>query len=120
MKLIILPNVIYPNIGLSLRQSIINFSTLDVLVSASTGPMHICAALKVPTISLFCPLPACSPKLWGPLGNNSEIILPEENYCSTVCPGDPHICNFGGKGGIDNEKVYQKVKLFLTKRGLTN
>jgi ADP-heptose:LPS heptosyltransferase len=108
-------NVIYPNVGLSLRESIINFSTLDVLISASTGPMHICAALKVSTISLFCPLPACSPKLWGPLGNKSEIILPEENYCSTVCPGDPHICDFSGTGGIDNEKVYQKVKSFLTK-----
>ena len=113
-------NVLYPNIGLSLRQSIINFSALDLLVSASTGPMHICAALKVPTVSLFCPLPACSPKLWGPLGNSSEIILPEENYCSTVCPGDPHICDFSGPGGIDSEKVYQRVKLFLTKRGLTN
>jgi ADP-heptose:LPS heptosyltransferase len=106
-------DVIYPNVSLSLRESIINFSTLDVLVSASTGPMHICAALKVPTISMFCPLPACSPKLWRPLGNNSEIILPEENYCSTVCPGDPHICDFNGKGGIDSEKVYQKVKSFM-------
>jgi ADP-heptose:LPS heptosyltransferase len=108
-------NVTYPNVGLSLRESIINFSTLDVLISASTGPMHICAALKVPTISMFCPLPACSPKLWGPLGNKSEIILPEENYCSTVCPGDPHICDFSGTGGIDSEKVYKKVKSFLTK-----
>ena len=108
-------NVIYPNIGLSLRESIINFSTLDVLISASTGPMHICAALKVPTISMFCPLPACSPKLWGPLGNKSEIILPEENYCQTVCPGDPHICNFSGKGGIDSEKVFERVKSILNK-----
>jgi ADP-heptose:LPS heptosyltransferase len=106
-------DVIYPNISLSLRESIINFSTLDVLVSASTGPMQICAALKVPTISMFCPLPACSPKLWGPLGNKSEIILPEENYCSTVCPGDPHICDFSGKGGIDSEKVYQRIKSFM-------
>jgi ADP-heptose:LPS heptosyltransferase len=107
--------VIYPNVELSLRESIINFNTLDILISASTGPMHICAALKVPTISMFCPLPACSPKLWGPLGNKSEIILPEEKYCSTVCPGDPHICDFSGTGGIDSEKVYQKVKSFLTK-----
>ncbi|MEJ2104011.1 MAG: glycosyltransferase family 9 protein [Ignavibacteriaceae bacterium] len=106
--------VICPNIGLKLRESIINFSTLDVLVSASTGPMHICAALKIPTISLFCPLPACSPKLWGPIGNKSEIILPEENYCSTICPGDPHICNFSGEGGIDSEKVFQQVKNFLS------
>jgi len=105
--------VIYPNIGLSLRGSIINFSALDVLISASTGPMHICAALKVSTISMFCPLPACSPKLWGPIGNKSEIILPEENYCSTVCPGDPHICDFSGKGGIDSEKVFERVKSFI-------
>lgn len=107
--------VFYPNIDLPLRESIINFSALDLLVSASTGPMHICAALKVPTISLFCPLPACSPKLWGPLGNKSEIILPEENYCSTVCPGDPHICDFNGKGGIDSEKIFDRVKSMLNK-----
>jgi ADP-heptose:LPS heptosyltransferase len=107
-------NALYPNIGLPLRESIINFSTLDVLVSASTGPMHICSALKVPTISMFCPLPACSPKLWGPLGNKSEIILPEENYCSTVCLGDPHICDFSGKGGIDSEKVFNRIKSFLS------
>lgn len=105
--------VIYPNIGLSLRESTLNFSTLDVLVSASTGPMHICSALKVPTVSMFCPLPACSPKLWGPLGNKSEIILPEENYCSTVCPGDPHICDFSGIGGIDSEIVYHRIKTFM-------
>ena len=108
-------NALYPNIGSTLRKSIINFSTLDVLISASTGPMHICAALKIPTISMFCPLPACSPKLWGPLGNKSEIILPEENYCSTVCPGDPHICDFSGKGGIDSEKVFERVKSILNK-----
>ena len=106
-------DVAYPNIDLSLRESIINFSTLDVLISASTGPMHICAALKVPTISMFCPLTACSPKLWGPLGNKSEIILPEEKYCLTVCPGDPHICDFSGKGGIDSQIVYERVKNFI-------
>jgi len=109
--------IIYPNIGLPLRESIINFATIDVLISASTGPMHICAALKVPTISMFCPLPACSPKLWGPLGNKSEIILPRENYCSTVCPGDPHICNFSGEGGIDSQIVYDRFKYFISSTG---
>ena len=108
-------NVLYPNVGRTLRDSIINFSVLDILVSASTGPMHICAALKVSTISLFCPLPACSPKLWGPLGNKSEIILPEESYCSNVCPGDPHICDFSGDGGIDHEKIFERVISFITK-----
>lgn len=110
----------YPNIGSSLRNSIINFSVLDVLISSSTGPMHICAALKVPTISMFCPLPACSPKLWGPLGNNSEIILPEENYCSTKCPGDPHICDFSGEGGINADRVYERILSFAEHRRKQN
>lgn len=103
----------YPNVSLTLRESIINFGALDLLVSASTGPMHICAALKIPTISMFCPLPVCSPKLWGPLGNKSEIIQPEENYCSTVCPGDPHVCDFSGEGGIDSEKIFERIKSFM-------
>lgn len=107
--------VIYLNIGLSLREAIINYNTLDILISASTGPMHICAALKVSTISLFCPLTACSPELWGPLGNVSEIILPEKNYCDSICPGDPHICDFSGEGGINSKTVYKRVKSFLIK-----
>jgi len=108
-------DIVYPNTGLSLRGSIVNFSALDVLISASTGPMHICAALKVATISLFCPLTACSPKLWGPLGNKSEIVLPEKNYCAIVCPGDPHVCDFSGQGGIDSEMVIKRLNSFITK-----
>lgn len=103
----------YINEGKPLRESIVNFSTLDVLVSASTGPMHICAALNVKTLSLFCPLTACSPKLWGPLGNQSVVILPRENYCSNVCPGDPHICDFSGNGGINSRVIYERLKQFI-------
>jgi heptosyltransferase-2 len=97
------------NAGKPLRESILNIAATDILISSSTGPMHIAAALKVKTISLFCPLTACSPKLWGPLGNISEIILPQENYCSTVCPGDPKKCNFAGDGGINAEIVVKKA-----------
>lgn len=103
----------YPNVGRLLRESFITFNSLDVLISASTGPMHICAALKVKTISMFCPLTACSPKLWGPLGNESKIILPTENYCSTKCPGDPKKCTFEGEGGIPIEKVINEFQEIL-------
>ena len=105
-------DVAYINEGEQLRKAIVNFSAIDVLISASTGPMHICAALKVKTLSLFCPLTACSPKLWGPLGNQSEIILPH-NYCEIVCSGDPHICDFSGEGGINSRKIYDRLNLFL-------
>ena len=105
--------VLYPNKGNELRDSIINLASLDLLISNSTGPMHICAALKVPTISLFCPLTACSPKLWGPLGNKSEIILPEQNYCDTQCPIDPKKCDYSKQGGLRGEFILERINSFI-------
>jgi heptosyltransferase-2 len=106
-------NVSYPMVKDTLRESIVKFTALDVLISSSTGPMHICAALKVPTISLFCPLPACSPKLWGPLGNRSLILMPEEEYCQTQCPIDPKKCQFIGSKKINGESIFNEVIKFL-------
>jgi heptosyltransferase-2 len=105
--------VSFPNENKSLRESILNFASLDLLISASTGPMHIAAALKVKTLSMFCPLTACSPKLWGPLGNESKIILPEENYCNTVCSGDPKKCTFTGEGGINSDLMLSETLKLL-------
>lgn len=111
-----IPDLVYLNSGIqSLRESIVNFASLDLLISASTGPMHICAALKINTLSMFCPLTACSPKLWGPLGNRSRIILPSENYCNTKCPGDPKKCKFEGTGGIETGNIAAAVNDILGK-----
>ena len=55
-----LPGVEFIFKGESLRKDIVQFSILDLFISSSTGPMHICAALKVPTLSVFCPLTAFS------------------------------------------------------------
>ncbi|MFA7228163.1 MAG: glycosyltransferase family 9 protein, partial [Melioribacteraceae bacterium] len=112
-QLLNLEGAVYPNKEKTLRESLLNFASLDLLISASTGPMHLAAALKVKTLSMFCPLTACSPKLWGPQGNESRIILPDENYCSTKCPGDPKKCYLTGIGGIDAEKVSAELKNFL-------
>ncbi|PJA99143.1 MAG: ADP-heptose--LPS heptosyltransferase [Ignavibacteriales bacterium CG_4_9_14_3_um_filter_30_11] len=106
-------NIYFINTNNKLRESIINFAALDLLISSSTGPMHICAGLKIKTLSLFCPLIACSPKLWGPNGNESHIILPKDNYCSNICPGDPKLCDFSGDGGINAEMIIDKIKTLL-------
>lgn len=106
-----LNGVIYPEQD-DLRDLIYIVSTLDLMINSSTGPMHIAAALKVPTISLFCPLPACSPKLWGPMGNKAVNILPEANYCGVVCSGNPKQCNFEGDGGISVGRVFEEVKKY--------
>ncbi|MCU7496621.1 MAG: glycosyltransferase family 9 protein [Ignavibacteria bacterium] len=109
-----IPDVIYPNVNLSLRDSIVNFASLDLLISASTGPMHLAAALKVRTLSLFCPMTACSPKLWGPKGNKAHIMLPLGNYCDSVCNSDPKKCTFEGANGISSDKVYSEVLNILS------
>lgn len=89
-------------------------SQVDVFVSSSTGPMHMAAAVGTKTVSMFCPLTACSPKLWGPVGNTSSVILPPDNFCATQCPGDPHVCTFGsGEEGITVERVYNATMEFL-------
>lgn len=108
-----LSEVCYPDSKMNLREWFVYFASFDLLISSSTGPMHISAALKVKTLSIFCPLTACSPKLWGPMGNKSKIILPQENYCQSVCPGDPKKCTFSGQGGIDAEIVLEETKKFL-------
>ncbi len=105
--------VIYPNRNNPLRKSIFNLSAFDVIISSSTGPMHIAAALKVPTLSLFCPLTACSPKLWGPIGNKSEIILPTERYCATQCPIDPKKCDYSKEGGLRAEDVQLRLQSLI-------
>ena len=87
-----------------------------VVVSASTGPMHLAASLRVPTVSMFCRMSAASVDLWGPQGNTSAIVRPTEHYCSTQCPGDPHACQF--EGGIFPEEVLQRVKEILKGPGL--
>ncbi len=96
-----------------LREHMASISQLDVLISSSTGSMHIAAALRVPTVSLFCPLTACSPQLWGPLGNRSEVILPGPEYCQTRCPGDPKICPLDD---IEVPAVIQRVETILSEK----
>jgi heptosyltransferase-2 len=103
---------------LALRELMAVISHYDVLVSASTGPMHIAAALQVPTVSMFCPLTACSPLLWGPRGNRAEIVLPPGNYCGNKCSGNPHICDF--EGGITVKQVAEKVLRFLQRAAVTS
>lgn len=107
--------VIYPKIN-SLRDLVIYLAGLDILISSSTGPMHLAAALKIKTVSLFCTLTACSPMLWGPLGNEAHIIVPEENYCRDICKGDPKNCWFEGPGGISVDNVFTKIIEILEKK----
>ena len=74
---------------LTLRQLMAVIAESHVVVSMSTGPMHLAAALGVPTISLFDPRRNQSPTRWQPLGTG-VVLRPEVPTCEKcvyeACP----------------------------------
>lgn len=61
----------------------------DVLVAASTGPLHIAAALDVLAIGLFPPIRPMHPGRWAPVGKKTKVFVNDKtcNDCrkSTIC-----------------------------------
>jgi ADP-heptose:LPS heptosyltransferase len=53
---------------MALDQFIAFISRADGLVAASTGPLHIAAALGKVSVGLFAPMQPIHPGRWAPLG----------------------------------------------------
>ncbi len=98
---------------LNLRQFIAVISQCDLVVSGSTGPMHIAAALGVSTVSLFDPRRGSSPVRWGPLGDRGVVFKPEVPTCEKCiyerCP------YWDCMDRIPVETVAQKVREVLSR-----
>jgi lipopolysaccharide heptosyltransferase II len=64
----------------------------DLIIANDSGPMHIAAALDVPTLGLFGPT---DPKNHGPYNTNSDYIIRDDLHCiicnKLTCPYD-HEC----------------------------
>ena len=97
------------------REFFIDVAMADLLISSSTGPSHVAAALKVPTLTLFCRLPAASPMLWSPMGNDAYFLQPEESYCAANCPANIKDCRFQGAGGINADTVFTRAMQIIRK-----
>jgi len=63
-----------------------------VLVSSSTGPMHVAAALGTAVVSLFCPRHVCAPRRWGPRSARASVLVPRVDLVCDLClgPNCPH------------------------------
>lgn len=61
------------------------FSACAGFIGGSTGPLHLAAALKLPTVAFFPPVAAMTPKRWGPVGNRSLVLKPDMSYCNGRC-----------------------------------
>ena len=83
----------------------------------STGPMHIAAALGIPTVSFFPLLPAMTPVRWGPSGKLAKVVQP----AGIACPGNCRGCSQGNcLSAVDlEESVSWAVLNAITKQSFT-
>lgn len=60
---------------LTLRQFIAFINLCDGLVAASTGPLHLAAALNKKAVGLFVPKRPMHPGRWSPVGSNAHYLV---------------------------------------------
>jgi ADP-heptose:LPS heptosyltransferase len=80
------------------------FSACAAFVGGSTGPLHLAAALQLPTVAFFPPVAAMTPARWGPVGNRSLVLKPDLGYCNGRCD---NCANKGCMAGIDLEPAFE-------------
>jgi ADP-heptose:LPS heptosyltransferase len=99
-----------------LRQLCSLLKGADLLISNSTGPMHIATAVGTPVVALFSPLQVASPKRWGPYGEGNEVIMPPVDTCLKCefqkCP------QFNCMERIEPDEIVSKVKKILQRKSL--
>lgn len=83
-----------------------------VLVSASTGPMHLAAALGAPVVSLFCPRFACLPSRWGPRTEKASVLLPPVDVVCDLCLG-PNCPHYDCMDKITPARAYTEASRWL-------
>jgi len=83
-----LPNVTNLAGKLSLKELIAFIAAADALVAASTGPLHIAAALGIKAIGIFPPMKPIHPTRWQPIGKQAHTLVLNKdcNACRKKLP----------------------------------
>jgi lipopolysaccharide heptosyltransferase II len=98
------------NAVLSPKPTVMKLSALinkcDIAIANDSGPMHISAALGIPTLGIFGPT---NPKQLRPYSDNSTYIIKDDLFCiicnKLKCPYN-HECMFQ----LPNEKIIEKLE----------
>lgn len=78
-----------PSCGrLSLKELAAFLGFAELLVSNSTGPLHIAAAVGTPVVAFYPPIRECSPRRWGPLCQKKAVFTADNALCPR-CKGGP-------------------------------
>jgi lipopolysaccharide heptosyltransferase II len=83
----------------------------DLVITNDSGPMHIAAALGIPTLGIFGPT---DPKKHGPYSNRSDYIIKDDLFCivcnKLVCPYN-HEC----MKQLSIDLIINKIEKLLSK-----
>src|SRR5664280_1350728 len=73
---------------LSLAELLTFINSSDGLIAASTGPLHIAAALGKRAIGIYAPMRPIFPERWAPLGKNATYLVLEKKCDDCRKTGD--------------------------------
>ena len=72
------------------RFSLLDFFSIlrnaSLLITSSTGPLHMANAVNIPLLCFFCPAKPYTPIRWGPYHQQKWVVTPNFN--------EPNICNY--------------------------
>jgi ADP-heptose:LPS heptosyltransferase len=86
-------------------------SVASLVVSNSTGPLHLADALGKKVIGLYSPFLFSSPKRWGPYGQPENVFVPEGKQCSKCAAGGCE--EYNCMSSIDPEMVLERALALL-------
>tara|TARA_Y100001970_G_C14251975_1_gene872504 strand:- start:817 stop:1887 length:1071 start_codon:yes stop_codon:yes gene_type:complete len=86
----------------------------SLLVTSSTGPLHMANSSNTPVLSFFCPAKPHTPTRWGPYDQQNWAITPNLSY--------PEICNLKKcpHGGCLQKLSESEIREVLSKKRLKN
>ena len=78
---------------ITLKELIFQIANLDLFITGDSGPMHLAAALQVPTVAIFGPTKYQETSQWM---NKKSVIVKKNLECQPcmkrVCPLKHHNC----------------------------
>ncbi len=105
--------ILAPKTTLKQMAGLIN--NCDFILANDSGPMHMAAALGIPTLGIFGPT---DPEKHGPYSENSDYVIKEDLFCIKCdyleCPYN-HECMFQ----LSNREIIKKFDSILKKNNIT-
>ncbi|MEO0585565.1 MAG: glycosyltransferase family 9 protein [Bacteroidota bacterium] len=91
---------------LNLRELGALIELASVTVTVGTGPLHIAAALRKPTVSPFCQYVGVCKEVWGNPHSSAQVVEPSVDFCEARRADSDH-CQF--EGGLSLDLLFQKI-----------